>query len=253
MRLVDAHLTLLKAELAVTGKEIGLIIGLAVAAIALALLIVALLYVGTCLFLGEWLFGSMGWGILHGTLFTIAFIVPIGLNLAGGSLGAWTRGLLVGAVLTVVLSLVFGVNLARNLAVAAGEAVKGSLPLEPAVLPTLAGLAVGALAAAAMFLFVGTRYGSRARLTVAGAVLGALAGLILGSVTFDWAGAIAIALTFGLVTWIAVTLILAVRHGFDPQARYDPLIPRESIAAIGGTKDYLEHHLERQRRRMMGR
>jgi hypothetical protein len=51
MRLVTAHLDLLKAELAVTGREIGIIIGLAVVAVALALLIVTLLYVGTALFL----------------------------------------------------------------------------------------------------------------------------------------------------------------------------------------------------------
>ena len=61
MRLINAHLGLLKAELAVTGREIGIIIALAIGALSLALLIVTLLYTGTWLFLGEWLFGSIGW------------------------------------------------------------------------------------------------------------------------------------------------------------------------------------------------
>ena len=145
MRLLTAHLELLKAELAVTGREIGLIVGLALAALSLALLIVTLVYTGTWLFLGEWLFGSLGWGVLHGTLFTIAIIVPIALNLAGGWFGAWVRGLLIGLLVTIGLSLLFASNLARSAAVAAGDQLEVSLALEPAVLPSLVGLVTGGL------------------------------------------------------------------------------------------------------------
>ena len=88
MRMVDAHLALLRAELAVVGREIAIIAGLGFAALTLALLTLVLVYVGTFLFLGEWLFGSMGWGILHGTLLAGALITAVVLNLAGGWMGA---------------------------------------------------------------------------------------------------------------------------------------------------------------------
>ena len=68
-RLVTAHMALLKAELAVTGRDLGIIAGLVVALLALVVLALLLIAIGTFLFLGEWLFGSMAWGILHGTLF----------------------------------------------------------------------------------------------------------------------------------------------------------------------------------------
>ena len=66
----------------------AIIAGLGFAALTLALLTLVLVYVGTFLFLGEWLFGSMGWGILHGTLLAGALITAVVLNLAGGWMGA---------------------------------------------------------------------------------------------------------------------------------------------------------------------
>jgi len=253
MRLLNAHLSLLKAELAVTGREIGLIVGLIVVALSLGLLMVSLIYTGTWLFVGEWWFGSLGWGVLHGTLFTVAIIMPIGLNLAGGWVGAWGRGLLTGAVVTVLLALLFGSNVVRNAAVAAGEQLEVSIALEPAVLPTIVGLIAGALIVGLVLFIVGLRGGGAFRLLAAGVLLGGVIGMILGSVLFDLAGAVAVALTFGLVAWIAFTILLASRRGFDPAARYDPLVPRESIAALNGTKAFLAKQWERQRRKVMGR
>jgi hypothetical protein len=252
-RLVSAHVALLQAELAVTGRELGIIVGLAVGALALALLILVLVWTGTWLFLGEWLFGSIAWGVLFGTLFTIAVIEAIGLNLAGGSLGAWTRGLVAGLVVTVVLSLLFASNVLREAAVRAGTELQASLAIEPSALPTLVGLVVGALVVGIVAVVVGLRVGRVFPLMVVGVLVGALIGLILGSVTFDVPGAIAIGLTIGLITWIGSAGLLAARRGFDPAARYDPLVPRESIAAATRTKEYLVEQLERQRRKVVGR
>jgi hypothetical protein len=52
---------------------------------------------------------------------------------------------------------------------------------------------------------------------------------------------------------MAVTVAVAARRGFDPAARYDVLVPRESIAALEGTKGFLLEQLQRQRRRVFGR
>ena len=84
-------------------------------------------------------------------------------------------------------------------------------------------------------------------------VLGALVGAILGSVTFDTKGALAIALTIGYVVAIVTSLLIAMRRGFDPERRYERLVPRESIAMAEETKRYLERQWRRQRRKVAGR
>ena len=53
MRMIDAHVALLRAELEIFGKELGIIVGLAGAAIAIAILAALLLYVGSFLFFGD--------------------------------------------------------------------------------------------------------------------------------------------------------------------------------------------------------
>ena len=84
-------------------SELGIIVGLAVGALAVAVLVAVLLYVGSFLFFGEWLFGSMGWGIIHGTLLAGAVIAFVGLNLAGGDVRGYGWGALVGVIVAVVL------------------------------------------------------------------------------------------------------------------------------------------------------
>ncbi len=96
MRLLGAHMALLKAELAVAGRELGIIVGLALAAFVLAVLAGILLYVGSFLFFGELLFGSMGWGIIHGILIPVIVIGLIGVDLAGGQAGRFALGSLIG-------------------------------------------------------------------------------------------------------------------------------------------------------------
>ena len=125
--------------------------------------------------------------------------------------------------------------------------------LEPALLPTVVGLVAGALVVGVLLAVVGSRARMGIRLGLLGLILGGAVGAILGSVTFDTKGACAVALTTGSSTWIAVAALLAARHGFDPEARYRRLVPRESIAMAGQSKAVLERELRRQRKRVVGR
>jgi hypothetical protein len=253
-KLADAHIGLLKAELAVAGRELGIAIGMGVAILVLAIVAGLLLVIGTSLFLGEWLFGSMAWGILHGVLFFIALIVPLALDLAGGRRDAFLRGLLAAIVVTLALWALFASNVLRDSAVNAGRSLEATLPdIEPAFLPTLVGLVAGMIVFGLPALIVGLRQGSALRLLIVGLVLGAAIGAILGSVTFDTKGALAIALAIGLATWSAVTALVAVRTGFDPEARYEDLVPRESMAMAQETKAFLMRQWRRQRGRVLGR
>src|SRR6185503_5863570 len=70
-RLLRAHVDLGKAELGEIAGNVGRMVGLFGATIGIAILAGLLLGIGSILFLGEWLFGSIGWGVLLGTLLLI--------------------------------------------------------------------------------------------------------------------------------------------------------------------------------------
>ena len=66
-------------------------------------------------------------------------------------------------------------------------------------------------------------------------------------------GVMGLAIMIGLITWIVAGVNLAARRGFDPEARYADLIPRESLAAFERTKEFLSEQWEHQKNRMLGR
>lgn len=259
MRLIAAHIALLRAELGIAGKELGVIVGLAVGALSLAVLVAILLYVGTFLFLGEWLFGSMGWGIIHGTLLTAAVIAAIGVNLAGGSVRTYAYGAVVGLVVAVVVSALLLSNIGNESAEWGRRQLEETLdttalPFGSEWLTTLTGLAVGALIGLVMALIAGWRIGSTGMLAIIGIVVGGFVGAIYASTRYDAPdGVIGLALMIGLLTWIVVGVGLAYRKGFDTEARYANLVPRESIAAFEHTRDFLLEQWKAQKNRMMGR
>lgn len=263
MRMIQAHVALLRAELSVAGQKLGIIIGLALAAITLALLIGILLYVGTFLFLGDWLFGSMGWGIIHGTLLTGAIIGAIGINLGGGDVKPYGIGALVGAIVTIVVAALLLSNVGNE----AGEASRrwleeivssDGVPFGTEWLTTLSGLVIGAIVAIVVALIAGWRMkwkiGSPLMLTIIGLLIGGFIGAIYASTRYDAPdGVLGLAIMIGLITWIAAGIGLAARKGFKPEARYAGLVPRESIASFEMTKDFLMDQWTKQKNRMMGR
>jgi len=263
MRLLSAHAALLKAELAVAGRELGIIVGLALAAFVLAVLAGILLYVGSFLFFGELLFGSMGWGIIHGILIPAIVIGLIGVDLAGGQAGRFALGALIGAGAAVVLAALLLSNVGNTAGEALGDwadrtFMTEQLPFGQAWLVTLSGLVIGGAIVLLIGLVGGWRAGLRggtlAGLGVASFLAGGLVGAIWTSTRYDAPdGVLGLSVTVGLVTWLVAGAILASRRGFDPEARYANLVPRESMSAFEGTKAFLLDQWERQKNRMMGR
>lgn len=106
-RVVRAHIDLAKAEFGEIVGELQRLAALAGIAAGALLVAALILTVGLPLFLGEWIFGSIGWGVLHGILLLTAIAVaalllairaPVGV--VGGALGiAVVVGLMVGIVL----------------------------------------------------------------------------------------------------------------------------------------------------------
>jgi hypothetical protein len=148
-RLIGAHVELGKAEFGDIADELkraAILAGIAVAAgIAAALL----LSVGLPLFLGEWIFGSMGWGLLHGLLLLLAIAVAgalLALRVSPGRIGT---SLVVGVFAGLVVGLVLGFNLTNNGWGLLGDRI---LPVAaPDVRPLAAALVVLPLAAALLF------------------------------------------------------------------------------------------------------
>ncbi len=120
-RLVGAHVELARAE---AGEIMGEVTRVAIlAGVAFgALFVLGLLFpIGLFLFLGDWLFGSLGWGVLHGTLLLLA----LALNALFVALGVPGRALFVAglaaAAIGIATAVVLGtLGLAAHLAAALG-------------------------------------------------------------------------------------------------------------------------------------
>ena len=255
-RLIGAHRALLVAELQAAGKQVALIAGLAVAALVLSLLAFVLLYVGLLLFLGEWLLGSLGWGVLDGFLLTMCFIVPIGLNLAGGWWGDWGRGLATALLIGLVVGIVLSTNILHNAAVWLAQQLQASISIQPDTLTWLAPAVLIGLLMGIVGLIAGwrmARKGAGMGLFLAAFVGGFLFGGFFGAMPFNTQVAAAFAVTAWLILWLVLSALFAVRRGLNPKKRYDKLVPRESMAQFAATRAYLEQQWQRQRKKLVGK
>lgn len=111
-----------------------------------------LLAVGLPLFLGEWIFGSIGWGLLDGLLLLLGIgVAAVVLALGVGS-AALGRSLATGAITGVVVGLALGLNITNRAWGLAGDSLlplsdAGVRPLGAAliVLPSVAAVLLGLL------------------------------------------------------------------------------------------------------------
>jgi hypothetical protein len=151
-RLVDAHLELARAEFEDIGgaiKRAAILAGLALGALLVAGLLAT---VGTPLFLGELIFGSIGWGLLHGLLLLFAIAVAAGLAAIGTDGSRLGRSMLFAVVIGIVVGVVLALNLTNRAWSALGDAfvplvATDSRPLVAALvaLPIVGGVVVGLL------------------------------------------------------------------------------------------------------------
>ncbi|HEV8490571.1 MAG TPA: hypothetical protein VGQ58_12375 [Candidatus Limnocylindrales bacterium] len=236
MGLVAAHRELAKAELGeilAEIKGIALLSGVAIGALVLAGLMFG---VGIFLFLGEWLFGSIGWGVLHGPLFLIGLAVAAvlaALGYGGGRIGL-NVGLAI--LLGIAVGVVLGLDLTHRGWSALGNSIAIGVPAElraVAVAAATLGL-LGGLAG----LVAGARSGMGAAFGgfLAGAVVGGLLGAITGIPVGLQVGA-AIGVTVALIAWPVLMGIGVARAGVDTEALMDRFYPR---ATIETTKETIE-------------
>ena len=239
-RLAATHVELARTELSEIAERAKAAALLVAIAIALLLFLAILVPVGTTLFFGEWLFGSIGWGVLHGTLFCVALVVVLVL----GALEIPRRHLatsLVGAlVLGIAVAVVLGFAWPNQLFAKVGDSL---IPgVDAGVRPLVAGLALGALVLGIAGLLLGARAGgARGSLggLVGGAVLGALSGAFL-AISFSLHVGIALGICALFIAWpaFAATALRSYDRG-ALKARYWP------GATIETTKETIEWVRER--------
>jgi hypothetical protein len=179
--LVRAHIDLAKAEATEIGDEIRVVAAGAGIAFGALVLIAFLVPIGTALFLGEWLFGSLGWGVLHGTGFLL--VLAVGAVLAVLHAGRVARSLVLAFLAGVLVAVLFGTNAPNTLYRAIADQF-GTAP-DPGPIVYGVGALVGAVVVGILGLIAGARNGTAGdafRGLIGGAIIGALLGVLAGGI-----------------------------------------------------------------------
>ncbi len=235
--MVRAHVDLARAEMREIGGEIGRAVGLAFAAVGCLTLLLLLLFVGGILFLGEWIFGSIGWGLFLGC--EALLVIALSMVLAAVRAGGAKRAAITAGVTGLVLAVVLGCSLLNLLWTAVGAAL---LPgIEAGVRPLATGTLVVAVVGFVIGLIVGLKYATfgKAKGGGAGAGGGLLAGAMFGAfsaIAFGPRAGIGLALAIMLLLFAATWGALA-RTRIDPEELKKRFIPR---ATIDTTKETIE-------------
>jgi hypothetical protein len=203
-------------------------------AAACLLLVGFLLPIGLLLFIGEWLFGSIGWGLLHGTELLVAVVVLAVM------LALRVRGLVIAFAGAVVIGLVVAVVLGPNLANQLWRGIGDGANLgDPAWRPLATGVLVMAIVGGVGGLALGVRADGSGP-ALGGLVGGALVGAVVGAfsaITFDWRVGTAVAVAIGLASWPAMMGLAIARQGLDSDALKARFWPQ---ATIDTTKETIE-------------
>jgi len=239
--LVEAHLELAKAELAEIVEEIqrvAILVGIAVAAL---LFIAVLVPVGLVLFVGEWLFGSIGWGLLLGTELCIAAAITalvVGLRVERGVV---RRAIGAAVAIGIVFAVVLGAALTNEAWTRLGASVASNVEVgvRPLVVATIAIAIVGALVGVALAVRAG------AAAAIGGALSGGVAGALVGAlsaVRFGPGPGAALGVAVGLGAWTTFLGIGLARSGVDTDALKARFWPAQTIET---TKETIEWVRER--------
>ena len=237
-RLLQAHIDLAKAEAADIAGAVGRMVGLFAVAFVMVLLVAMLFLVGGLLFLGEWLFGSIGWGVLLGSLLLLDIAlscVLLALDVSAKRVGG---AFVVAAIIGIVVGVVMALDLTHRGWTALGDSIAPQFdPNTRAVL-----LAMGITAA--IFGLLGLLSGLRARSGMGGAigrlVAGALLGAFLGGLTvISIPGTVGAALgvLVALIAWPVLAGRDVMRTGIDGEALKKKFTPEATIEL---TKETIE-------------
>ena len=239
-RLITAHIDLAKAEAADIAGAVGRMVGLFAVAFVMFLLVGMLFLVGGLLFLGEWLFGSIGWGVLLGSLLLVDIAlsaVLAALDVSGKRIGAAFGA---AAILGIIVGVVMGLDLTHRGWTALGDSVAPQFdPNTRAVL-----LAMGITATA--FALLGLVAAVQARASATGylarvigfAILGAfLGGLTVISIPTQVGAAFGVLVA--LIAWPVLAGRDLMKTGIDGEALKKKFTPAATIELTKETVEWV--------------
>jgi hypothetical protein len=240
MRLAQAHIDLAKAEFSAIKGEIVRVAALVGIAIAMLLFAGIMAIIGTSLFLGEWLLGSIGWGVLHGILLFLAIALACTVAALGVSGGRIGRSLLLGVIVAVVVGIGLALALPNRAYRSLGEAM---LPtVEPGIRPLVIGIIVIGIIGLGIGVIGALRTrgaGFRGGSILVGALAGAALGAISAVETGTQVGA-ALGITAGYIIWILAMTVDLVRTGVDVDALKARFYPTQTIETSKETLAWLQ-------------
>jgi hypothetical protein len=203
-------------------------------------LLAMFLPIGLMLWFGEWIFGSMGWGILHGTLMLIgSTVLPI-LVVLGFPARKLLIDLVIATVVGVIVSIVLGLALPNQLFAQLGETV--NLGLDPVWQPILVGAVLIAIVGAVVGLVAGAMGGGGGAAVgglIGGAIVGALLG-VLAAIPYTWQTGIATGIAVGLLVWIILMGVRVAREGVDVDGLKRRFLPQTTIDTTKETFEWLK-------------
>jgi uncharacterized membrane protein YqjE len=236
--LISAHIKLAKAEFSEIGDQIKHAAALGGIAALLLFLAGMLIVIGLLLFLGEAIFGSIGWGLLDGAellLGMAALLIFAIIDLGWGrAFTAFVVGLGVGLVVTGVLVVDWS-SISHN---------NSGLPAAW-VLAALAGaVIVGILGAVLASAFGrGVAFG--------GLILGGVSGFLVGLLASAGPGA-RVAAAVGVATlllfWPLVAAYLVFRHGVDTDKLRKRFVPEQTIETTKETIEWVREQMPHGRK-----
>ena len=238
-----AHVDLAKEEAGQIGREGGRLAGLVAAAVGLVIMAAFLAIIGTSLFLGEWLLGSIGWGVLHGVLLFVSAAVALVLLALGVSPVRIGRALIIAVIVAVLTSIVLGLGLLNQAYTAIGDSL--GVAVSPDLRPLVVGLVLGGLVGLVIGLFMAVQATANRFVMIAGGIVfGVLAGA-LTSITYGPQVGTGIGVTIGYLTWAGLMGIDIQRTGIDMEALKNRFIPNQTIDTSKETLEWLKERMPR--------
>ena len=231
--LVRSHINLARTEFSEIADEIKR--AAALGGIALLLLFMAgvLVVVGLLLFLGETIFGSIGWGVLDGSELLLCAVVLLILAIIDLSPAR--------AVMAFVVALGVGLVVAGLLLVDWSYISHHNAGLPDAiVLAVLAGaLVIGVLGA-----ILASPFGRGP--VLAALVVGVVIGVLLGWLASAGPGprvASALGVAAFLLFWPIVAAVMVFRHGIDMAKLKSRFVPEQTIATTKETIEWVREQM----------
>jgi hypothetical protein len=235
-RLLRAHVDLAKAELADIVDEVKRMVALIGAAIGILVVAGFLFLIGGVLFLGEWLFGSIGWGVLLGFLLladVALVLILLALDVKARRIGT---SFLLAAVAGIIVGVVLALNLTNRGWTALGDQVAAAYSPDTRTVLLALGISAAVLGVLGFLLQIRNGFGAAIGGLLAGAVVGALIGGLTVIEIPAQAGA-AMGVLVALIAWPVLAGRDVLRTGVDGEALAKKFTPE---ATIGLTKETIE-------------